>query len=325
MAVYTHIDDATLRGLLAEYALGGLHAFRGIPEGVENTNYFVETTQDGAITRYILTIFEKRVSPDDLPFYLGYMQHLKKKGLPCPDILPRRDGKNISVVNDKAAIFSTFLEGEWPRLVVPHHCMTLGMTIGHMHKAVKDFPMKRRNSMALPAWRALISACQDNADTVEKGLYGFLCTELDFLEKNWPRNLPRGATHTDLFCDNIFFNGEKLSGIIDFYFACTDYLSYDLMLALNSWCFDRQGNLDRDKSSALLGQYNRTRPFTRAEIKALPVFGRGAAMRIIATRLYDWLNPAPGAVVKAKDPMEHVRILRFHQQAATADYGIEAA
>lgn len=322
MAVYTHIDDTTLTSFMQDYDIGRLVSFRGIAEGVENTNYFIETDR----ARFILTIFEKRVSPEDLPFYLEFMRHLQKKGLPCPDVITTKAGKTISYIGNKAAIISTFLEGEWPRIVAPHHCMTLGMTIGHMHKAAKDFPMKRRNNLSLPAWRALISACQDRADSVEKGLYKFLEAELDYLEKAWPKYLPRGASHTDLFCDNVFFNGEKLSGIIDFYFACTDYFSYDLMLAMNSWCFDRLGVLDTDKSAALLAQYHKTRPFTKSEIKALPVFGRGAAMRIIATRLYDWLNPAPGALVKAKDPMEHVRILRFHQKAENAAaYGFDSA
>lgn len=322
MAVYTHIDETALKAFLAGYDIGTLVSFKGIAEGVENTNYFVETTQ----ARYILTIFEKRVVPEDLPFFLEFMRHLRKKGIPCPDVITTRDGKTIAYIGHKAAIFTSFLDGEWPRVVAPHHCMTLGTTIGHMHKAAKDFPMKRRNTLSLPAWRALISACQDRADTVDKGLYPFLEKELDYLEKAWPKYLPRGAVHTDLFVDNIFFNGEKLSGIIDFYFGCTDYFSYDLMLAMNSWCFDRQGVLDTSKAAALLSQYNHARPFTKSEMKALPIFGRGAAMRIIATRLYDWLNPAPGALVKAKDPMEHVRILRFHQKAeSAAAYGFDPA
>lgn len=320
MAVYTHIDDSRLKDFLARYDIGELVSFRGIPEGIDNTNYFVETDR----AKFIVTIFEKRVSPDDLPFYIDFMRHLQKKGLPCPDILQTKDGRTISSIEGKPAVVATFLRGEWPKQVLQHHCLTLGATIGHMHKAVKDFPMKRRNNMSLPAWRALISACRDNADTVEKGLYGFLQEELDFLEKNWPKYLPRGAAHADLFCDNVFFDGERLTGIIDFYFACTEYFAYDLMLALNAWCFDRLGGFSKEKAGAILTQYNKVRPFTKGELRALPVFGRAAAMRIIATRLYDWLNPAPGALVKAKDPLEHVRILRFHQQVASlADYGVE--
>lgn len=320
MAVYTHIDEARLKELLTKYDIGELVSYKGIAEGVENTNYFVETDR----ARFVLTIFEKRVAPEDLPFYIDFMRHLKKKGVPCPDILLTRDNRTISVIENKPAVIATFLDGEWPKQVLQHHCLTLGTTVGHMHKAVKDFTMKRRNTLSLPAWRALISACQDKADTVEKGLYASLKAEIDFLEKAWPKYLPRGAVHADLFVDNVFFNGERLSGVIDFYFACTEYFSYDLMLTVNSWCFDRLGTFDKDKTAAILGQYNKVRPFTKSELRALPIFGRGAAMRIIATRLYDWLNPVPGAVVKAKDPMEHVRILRFHQSVTSAaDYGLE--
>ena len=320
MAVYTHIDEMALKPLIVRYDIGELVSFKGIPQGVDNTNYFVETSKG----KYILTIFEKRILIDELPFYIGFMQHLQKKGIPCPTVIETRDGKSITTIADKAAIVATFLDGDWPRSVSEHHCLTLGTTLGHMHKAVKDFPMKRRNSMSLPAWRALVSACRGEADTVEAGLSDFLDKEIDFLEKAWPKYLPRGAVHADLFTDNVFFNGERLSGIIDVYFACTEYFSYDVMLTLNSWCFDAQGKLDRVKSAALLAQYQKGRAFTKAEARALPIFGRGAAMRIIATRLYDWLNPAPGAVIKAKDPMEHIRILRFHQQAkGPEDYGLD--
>ena len=189
---------------------------------------------------------------------------------------------------------------------------------------VESFLPKRRNDLSLPTWRALIDSCRDDADRVQTGLYDFLDAELKYLESNWPKRLPAGAVHVDLFPDNVFFEGEKMTGVIDFYFSCTESFAYDLMISLNAWCFEKTGNLDKKRSRSLLTTYQAVRPLSKTEIKAMPLLGRAAAMRIIATRLYDWLNPAPGALVKAKDPLEHVHILQFHQKVESAEaYGID--
>jgi homoserine kinase type II len=318
MAVYTQITKEELKSVIARFDIGTLVSFKGIAEGVENTNYSVETTAG----RYILTLVEKRASAEELPFYTGFMQHLRAKGIPCPAALRQVEGTEIFTMHGKPALLTEFLDGTWPREIQPQHCRVVGRLVAEMHRAGRDFPMKRKNTMSLPAWKSLIHACAGRADEVERGLFGFLDAELDYLEKNWPKYLPRGAVHADLFPDNVFFDRDEITGVIDFYFSCTDTLAYDLMLTVNPWCFDWKGDLDTDKSCELLETYHRTRPLTKNELKSLPFFGRAAALRIVATRLYDWLNPVEGALVRAKDPMEHVKILRFHQKVGSpAEYG----
>ncbi len=311
MAVYTHITEEDLHDCLARFDLGTLSGYEGIQEGVENTNYRI-TTDRG---RYILTLFEKRVNPEELPFYLSFMAHLQTAGIPCPVAATAPDGARVITIKNKPAIITSFLDGGWPKTgITVDHCRAIGDTLAKMHNAVADFRIKRHNTMALPAWRSLVHATAIEADTLEEDLYQFLDTEMDALEKNWPRSLPRGAIHADLFPDNVFFETpQSISGVIDFYFACTDIFVYDLMLTLNPWCFDKAGTLDTEKSAALLNAYHAVRPLSAAEIKALPFMGRAGALRIIATRLYDWFNPAKGAVVTPKDPREHIRILRFHK------------
>lgn len=321
MAVYTHVDHQTLEHHLQAYDIGALVDFDGVSEGVENTNYILQTDKN----KYVLTLFEKRVAAQELPFYLGFMDYLRDAGVPSPAVIAARDGKNILPLMGKPSVITQFLEGAWLREdKTPDHLAQLGVTLALMHSAGRDFKLKRSNTMSLPAWKSLIHACFDGANTLEDGLYDFLETEITHVEKNWPKFLPKGAIHADLFPDNVFFKDGSLSGVIDFYFACWDSLAYDLMLTLNAWCFERDGSFDIEKSRAFLRAYQAARPLTPAEQKALPFFGRAAALRIIATRLYDWLNPVDGAIVRAKDPMEHVRILRFHQNVKSlADYGLE--
>jgi homoserine kinase type II len=321
MAVYTQISAADLEALQDRFDIGTLVSYTGIAEGVENTNYLLETTAG----RFILTIIERRASEHELPFYTGFMDHLRAKGIPCPGVLPQKDGGKVFSLHGKPALLVEFLTGAWPKEIGVGHCQAAGQLLAAMHIAGRDFPARRKNALSLPAWNSLIHACADRADEVEPGLFAFLDAELQYLGRNWPKYLPRGTVHADLFPDNVFFQGDEVSGVIDFYFACTETLAYDLMLTLNPWCFDWKGELDAGKSRAFLENYSRARPLTKNELKSLPFFGRAAAMRIIATRLYDWLNPVEGALVRAKDPMEHVKILRFHQQASSpADYGFGA-
>jgi homoserine kinase type II len=321
MAVYTHIGEGELEKALALFDIGTLLSYRGIAEGVENTNYSVETTSG----RYILTLVEKRAGAEELPYYTGFMDHLRERGIPCPAVISQKDGTRIFTLQGKPALVTEFLDGAWPREITPQHCQAAGELLGAMHIAGRGFSMKRRNALSLPAWSSLIHACAGRADEVEPGLFAALDAELAYLGDNWPKYLPRGTVHADLFPDNVFFRGDEISGVIDFYFSCTDALAYDLMLTLNPWCFDWKGELDAEKSRAFLETYHRTRPLTKNELKSLPFFGRAAAVRIVATRLYDWLNPVAGALVRPKDPMEHVKILRFHQNVrALADYGFSA-
>ncbi len=320
MAVYTQITTEELKSMLAKFDVGDLQSFEGIAEGVENSNYLITTTT----AKYVLTLIEKRAQPDELPFYTGFMAHLAENGIPSARVVPDKTGQRILKVAGRPALLAQFIEGTWPREIYVHHCQAIGEILARMHRAGRTFPMKRHNTMALPAWEGLIHACASRADEVEPGLFAMLDAELEYLKKNRPKFLPKGAVHADLFPDNVFFRDEKVSGVIDFYFSCWDTLAYDLMLTFNPWCFDWKGDLDLGRAHALLSSYNHDRPLSKNELKALPYFGRAAAVRIIATRLYDWLNPVQGALVRAKDPMEHVKILRFHQKVSSlADYGFE--
>ncbi len=316
MAVYTQIDPEELKTALAGFDIGTFVSLEGIAEGVENSNYRL-TTSSGL---YILTLIEKRAKPDELPFYTGFMNYLREHGVPSARVI----GNRTFILAGKPALISEFLEGAWPKEIYVHHCQAVGEMLAPMHRFGRAFSMRRTNTMGFSAWKSLIHACADRADTLEKGLFAMLDAELDYLQKNWPKYLPKGAVHADLFPDNVFFKDEKISGVIDFYFACWDTVAYDLMLAFNPWCFDWKGDLDLARSQAFLNSYNKARTLTKTELKSLPFFGRAAAVRIIATRLYDWLNPVEGALVRAKDPLEHVKILRFHQKVTSlGDYGFK--
>jgi len=303
MAVFTHISAEQLAQHLALFNIGKLVSFIGITEGVENTNYKLVTE----LGSYILTLFEKRTRAEDLPFFISFMKHLHDHGILCPDVICTAGGKKIITLSGKPAIITSFLEGSWPRKIEDFHVAAVGTQLARMHMAAETFREQRINSMSLPAWRTLIDACEGKTD-----LMPLLQKELDYIEKNWPRELPSGAVHADLFPDNVFFAGEKLTGVIDFYFACTDSFAYDLMLTLNSWCFEPAG-LNKQKAALFLDAYQKDRPLTEAEKRSLTFFGRAAALRIIATRLYDWLHPIPDALILPKDPMQYVQILKYHQ------------
>ncbi len=322
MAVYTHIDRHQLEAFLAGFDLGQLLAFEGIREGVENTNYRLETTRG----RFVLTLYEKRVDPKDLPFFLGLMEHLAGRGIPCP--LPVRDraGRMIHTLAGRPAALVTFLEGRSPRRITPEHCRELGRGLARLHRAGRDFPRKRRNALAVESWRALLTPLLPRADEVEAGLSEELVREIEALEASWPRDLPAGVIHADLFPDNALFEGHRLSGIIDFYFACNDLLAYDLAICLNAWCFEGEREFNITKARALLAGYRQVRPLEPREVMMLPVLARGAAVRFLLTRLHDWLHRVEGALVRPKDPMEYVRKLRFHRGIGRPQaYGLEAA
>ena len=319
MAVFTSISDEDLASFLADYDIGDPLSFSGIAEGVENTNFMVRTTTG----TYILTLYEKRVNPDDLPFFLNLMSHLADKGLSCPRPVPAKSGEALGTLNGRPAAVVTFLDGVWHRKVMPVHCRALGTELARMHAMGADFPMVRENSLSVQSWRPLLESCGPRADSMKPGLYAFLEAEIDFLEKNWPADLPRGVVHADLFLDNVFFLGDELSGFIDFYFACTDMLVYDLAICLNAWCFESDGSFNITKARLMITAYESVRKLSDAELAALPVLARGSATRFLLTRLYDWLNHPEGAFVKPKDPMEYHRKLSFHQSVnSSAGYGI---
>jgi homoserine kinase type II len=320
MAVYTDVSDEELQQFLACYNIGTLLSYKGIAEGVENSNFLLHTTEGF----FILTLYEKRVAAGDLPFFLNLIEHLAARRLTCPQPVRNRGGEALSrLVNRPAAIF-TFLDGMWIRRPNVAHCGAVGDALAKLHLAGADFAMTRRNGLSLEGWRSLFDAAGARADTVQKGLGQAIGRELELLERDWPRDLPQGVIHADLFPDNVFFLGNRLSGLIDFYFACTDALAYDVAICLNAWCFESDHSYNITKGRALLRGYMQERKLTAREIEVLPTLCRGAALRFLLTRLVDWLEVPPGALVKPKDPLEYYRKLRFHQANISArDYGID--
>lgn len=320
MAVYTEVSDEDLEAFVGEYDIGEVISCKGIAEGVENSNYLLHTDKGP----YILTLYERRVAPQDLPYFLNLMEHLAENGIRCPTPLHGNDGKSLRSLCGRPAAIITFLAGMWPRRIQPFHCAELGSALAEFHLAGASYGQSRRNNLSVDAWRPLFESCAGRADSVEPGLSKILSSELDYLEANWPKGLPTGICHADLFPDNVFFRHEKLSGIIDFYFACNDFLAYDVSICLNAWCFERDRSFNVTKAKLLLSAYGRTRPFEAAELEALPLLARGNAMRFLLTRLYDWLNHPEGAFVSPKDPLEYLRILNFHKQVSSASaYGLD--
>ena len=319
MAVYTDINEIDLAHFLKDYDIGELLSYKGIAEGVENSNYLLHTSK----AAFILTLYEKRVDSNDLPFFLGLMQHLAGKGISCPLPVSQKSGSSIGELAERPAAIVTFLEGMWMRRPTVQHCLALGEALGRMHLAGGDFPLRRKNALSVEGWRPLWNNSSADADRVELGLARETEADLAFLEENWPSHLPSGVIHADLFPDNVFFLGDKLSGIIDFYFACTDLLAYDVAICLNAWCFEKDHSFNLTKGTALLRGYNSVRPLSADEAASLPILARGSALRFMLTRLYDWLNTPAGSFVVKKDPMEYVRRMRFHRQIKSPEeYGL---
>ncbi len=320
MAVYTDISDEELEAFVAEYDIGTVVSCKGIAEGVENSNYLLHTDRGP----YILTLYERRVEPEDLPFFLRLMEHLAENGIACPTPIHGRDGKVLRELCGRPAAIVTFLQGLWPRRIMPEHCTEVGAALARMHIAGESFPMRRPNNLSVAGWRKLYEHCADHADDVRVGLAREIAGELDVVESAWPTDLPKGVIHADLFPDNVFFKGGSLSGIIDFYFACTDFLAYDIAICLNAWCFERDNSFNVTKARLLLASYSRVRPIDDAELDALPLLARGSALRFLLTRLYDWLNQPEGALVTPKNPIEYLHRLRFHRQVGSpAAYGLD--
>jgi homoserine kinase type II len=319
MAVYTEVTDEALTAFLALFDIGSVVAFRGIAEGVENSNYALKTTA----ADFILTLYEKRVEAADLPYFLGLMEHLAAQGLPCALPVRARDGANLNPLAGRIAAITTFLPGVWPRRVTIDHCEPLGAALARFHVAGAGFAPTRKNALGPQGWPPLLEKCLDRADTVLAGLGSELSVALRQILAEWPGDLPAGHIHADLFPDNVFFLNGKVSGLIDFYFAATDFYAYDVAICLNAWCFERDFSFNVTKSRAMLRGYTARRALTAAERSALPILARGSAMRFLLTRLYDWLHAAEGALVTPKDPLDYYRRLRFHLDVTSeADYGL---
>lgn len=324
MAVYTQVSDEALAAFLTEYDLGAPLSFKGIAEGVENSNYYLETEKG----RYILTLFEKRVNADELPYFVALKQHLAAKGYPCPSPIAARDGTALRTLEGRPALVVSFLEGLSPRKPNVTQCRELGAGMARMHLALSDFSMVRENSLGPAAWPHLWAGCEADAEMLQPGLADAIAGDLAAIAAAKPASLdlPRGTIHADLFPDNAFFLGDTFSGAIDFYFACTDALAYDLAICLNAWAFEDGGRDSLDynfsKGAALIAGYESVRPLEAAERAALPVLARGAALRFFLTRLVDWSSTPEGALVKPKNPLEYAGRLAFHRKVETAEgYG----
>jgi homoserine kinase type II len=322
MAVYTEVSDDELAAFIASYDLGALLSYKGIAEGVENTNYLVHTDKGP----FFLTLYEKRVAPDDLPFFLGLLEHLGRAGINCPTPVRDAQGQMLRTLAGRPAALVTFLEGVWIRRPQPGHCLAVGEALARLHVAGRGFSLTRANALGLAGWRPLFERFSSRADEIAPGLAATIDQELKDLEAHWPGGLPQGIIHADLFPDNVFFLGDKLSALIDFYFACNDALAYDIAVTLNAWCFESDNAFNLTKGQALLKGYQSVRPLAPAECEALPLLARGAALRFLLTRAHDWLHRSDNALVHPKDPTEYLRRLRFHRTVRAArEYGLEQA
>ncbi|GHD05967.1 homoserine kinase [Tianweitania populi] len=319
MAVYTDVNEEQLARFLEEYKIGHVRSYKGIAEGSENSNFLLRTDTGS----YILTLYEKRVDQSDLPFFLCLMQHLARKGITCPLPVERRDRQLIGELAGRPAAIITFLEGMWMRHPTVAQCGEVGRELAELHLAGADFPMHRANALAVDGWRTLWDGSRDRADSVVPGLVAEVEADFAVLERDWPQDLPGGIIHADLFPDNVFFLGDRLSGLIDFYFACEDFYAYDVAVCLNAWCFEPDFSFNAAKAAALTAGYQSVRPLSAAEQQALPLLARGSALRFMLTRLYDWLTIPDGALVQKRDPLEYVAKLRFHRGVTTPEaYGI---
>ena len=320
MAVYTEIPDEELTSHLLKYNIGELNSLKGIAEGVENSNFLLVTDEGN----FILTLYEKRVDPNDLPFFIGLMRHLAERGLSCPQPIAMKSGEYLSELAGRPAAIISYLVGNSVRRPTNNHCRQLGAALARMHLAGEGFELSRKNALSVKGWRPLFEQSQGRADTVQPGLSDVISSELDFLEQNWPQDLPKGIIHADAFPDNVFFLKNEFSGLIDFYFACNDLLAYDIAICINAWCFEPDASFNVTRARALLQGYTSERMLEKAEYDALPVLCRGAALRFLLTRLYDWLNVPPGALVVPKNPAEYITRLRFHSSVRSASqYGID--
>lgn len=319
MAVYTDVSFEELEVFLTAYDLGEPHVFKGIAEGVSNSNYFLQTEKG----TFILTLYEMRVEVEDLPFYLGLMEHLAAAGIRCPTPVRARNGAVTGLLNGRAAALLTFLDGVSLRRPTAVHCQQAGLALAELHQAGASFAGKRANALGPAGWRKLADDCVAEADSVADGLRALIEEELATLETAWPAQLPQGVIHADLFPDNVLFVNDRVSGIIDFYFACNDALAYDLAVTLNAWCFESDGAFNVTKGRALITGYQAKRALQAGEKDAFPVLCRGAALRFLLTRTYDWINRNPAALVRPKDPREFAKRLRFHRNAKSAEaYGL---
>jgi homoserine kinase type II len=318
MAVYTDISDDELDAFLAEFDLGQATAFKGIAEGVSNSNFLLETDRG----RFILTVYEARTKVDELPFFLNLLRWLAEHGYPCAPPMPARDGALFKTVRGKPAAIVPFLSGRAMRKPDAAHCREAGRGLAWLHKAAAGFPQSRVNDLGQPEWAGMFKGHEARAEGLRRGLASQIQADLDRFERDWPRDLPSGVVHADFFPDNVFFQSGRFAAAIDFYFACTDALAYDLAICLNAWCTEPDGALNATSASAFVAGYEGERRLSEQERAALPILVWGAAMRFFLTRLQDWGPTPEGALIKPHDPMVYVYKLDRHREAYASGEGL---
>ena len=315
MAVFTKLDKKEIENFLKDYSIGSLISYDGIMEGIENTNYKIKTTNN----EYILTIFEKRVNPTDLPFFMKLQKDLAAHGFDCPLPIENNSGSSINVLKEKSAVIISFLDGKQLESVLPHHCREVGSMIARFTNITKSSKLMRENSMGINSWENILVKCKENNTNLYNTYLETLEKELSFLKKNWPKNLPEAIIHADLFQDNIFFKEDKISGVIDFYFSCKDFIVYEIALSINAWCFDLTRGFQLKNYLSLMDGFNEYSSLKNNEMKALNILLRGAAVRILVTRLHDKIFHPEDALVIPKDPKEYLNILEWHQKNNITD------
>lgn len=319
MAVYTTIDDHEIASLLEAYDIGQLLSLAGIAEGVENSNFILRTTKD----TFILTLYEKRTNAADLPFFMALKHHLSNAGLNCPLPIADKSGQVLQKIAGRPGAIFSFLDGVSYRKPSAEHCRNLGVILAEMHSKTADFTGTRANALGPDSWQALLASIDHDPQDLPSGLRAKTKEILDDVIAKWPTDLPQGIIHADLFPNNVMFVGDELTGVIDFYFACSDILAYDLAICLNSWCFEQDGTFNVTKSAAMIAGYQSVRTLQDDEIAALPRLCTGSAIRFFLTRLYDWINTPKDALVKPHDPMEYWAKIRFHSRVeSSASYGL---
>ena len=314
MAVYTKFNQNKIEKILTNYNLGKLNSFKGIEEGIENTNYFLSINKK----KFILTVYEKRVKSRDLPFFSNLMSSLNKANFKCPTPIINEQNKTITDFEGKKLMIVSFLEGKAKQNLSPQNCKSVGVEVAKMHEITKNFKLQRQNDLSVKSWRALFDSVKDKCSNIHKDLPKLIEENLKDVENNWPENLPRGIIHADLFHDNIFFIQDKFSGIIDFYFSCEDFFAFEIAICFNALCFDGvKENLSFNvtKAKNFIDGYTSIRKLTESEKNNIKVLSQGAALRFLLTRVFDAINTVEGAVVKIKDPMEYLKRLEFHKNS----------
>ena len=314
MAVYTRLNQSKIEEILSNYNLGKLDSFKGIEEGIENTNYFLSVNK----RKLILTVYEKRVKPEDLPFFSNLMSSLNNANFKCPAPVKNNNNSTITNFDGKKLMIVSFLEGKAKSNLTPKNCKAIGIETAKMHELTKNFKIKRQNDLSVNSWRSLFDDVKDQCSMLHKDLPKLIEENLNSVEKKWPKDLPKGIIHADLFHDNIFFNKDKLSGIIDFYFSCEDFFAFEIAICFNALCFDgAKENLSFNvtKAKNFIDGYSSVRKLSELEKKSIKVLSQGAALRFLLTRVFDALNTVEGAMVKVKDPIEYLKRLEFHKNA----------